>query len=101
MRRETEGLFAELAIGPAERVVRASAGLRRRDGGLLRLAPDVAQHPEMDAVDDRVRPELPVAGRPHVVAIPGRALEERASTGPGREPELAALRGQEPLEVGG
>src|SRR5262245_43291295 len=66
----------------------------------LGLVSDVPQDPHVDAVDDRVRPKGPVGRRPHVVAVPGRALEARATAWQWRQPELAPLGGEEPLEVG-
>src|SRR5437763_1028391 len=75
-----------------------AAGLRRcgcaqplltADRGRLRRAPavglsqclDVAEHAQMDLVDEPVREDLPVAPRPHPVAVPGRPDEPGAAAG--------------------
>lgn len=41
----------------------------------------VAEHPQMDLVEDPVRPEPPVAGREEPVPVPGRSDESGAPTG--------------------
>src|SRR4051812_32118733 len=57
------------------------------------------QDAQVDAMDDRVRPEAPVFGRPEVMLIPGRSDEARASAGQRFERELAALRDEEAMQV--
>src|ERR1051325_9594081 len=56
---------------------------------VLRERPHVREHARVDRVDDRVAPQRPVAGRPHVERVPRPAFEPRASFRQRDEPELA------------
>ena len=58
--------------------------LRSQASGLricLRFGPYVLQDPQVDAMNDVVRPQMPIRCRPHRVAIPGGAFEARPSSG--------------------
>jgi len=56
---------------------------------LLRKVLDVFKDPEMNPVNDQVRPNLPAGGRPHFVPVPACALKTRAATGKRDQQELS------------
>ena len=55
----------------------------------------------MNPVDDRVGPEPPVSGRPHVIAIPGGPFQQRAASGHSGQAELAPMGDEGVVEVRG
>src|SRR5690349_15617948 len=59
----------------------------------------VVQYAMMDRVDNRIRPFLPVGGRPQVVLIPGGAFEQGSSAWQRFEPELTLFRNEKSLQV--
>jgi hypothetical protein len=62
------------------RLIREQASVIMLSSSTRRFGPtlDVFKHPQVDAVNKKVGPYLPVTRRPHVMAIPGCALQ----TGP-------------------
>ena len=65
----------------------------------LRKGLHMPQDPHVNAMDDVVRPDLPISDRPHAMMIPGRSFEARPSIGQGHQAELAALRFQETFQM--
>src|SRR5437016_5175121 len=59
----------------------------------------VRQHSPMDCVNDLVRPELPIFGRPQVVFIPGRAFQSCSPIWERREQKLTPARYQEAIQM--
>src|SRR5206468_10098974 len=68
--------------------------------GLLSEPLDVLEHAPMNAMDDHVGPHFPVAGRPHVVLVPGRPLKQRPAAGERRQQKLTLARDQKAFEMG-
>ena len=59
---------------------------------MLRNFLDVIQHSQMDAMNDVVRPDVPVRRRPHGITVERRALQARASIGQRGQQKLAFFR---------
>src|SRR6266850_507929 len=66
---------------------------------LFSRRPNMFQYPEVNLVNDVIRPQMPVGRRPHGVLIPRRAFEARPPTGQRRQQELPLLRDKIPMQM--
>lgn len=61
---------------------------------------DVAEHAQMNVMNDHIGPQRPVFNRPHAVAIPACPIQPRAPAGKGGENKFR-LAGDEVAVQGG
>ena len=61
----------------------------------------MAEYSRVDTVDEKIRPQLPIACRPHVVAIPSRSYESGLAIGERNKAKLTSFALQMPVEMGG
>ena len=59
----------------------------------------MAKYPSVDAVDEEIRPCLPIVRRPHVVAVPSGSHEAGSPAGQRDEAKLASLALEMPVQM--
>src|SRR2546425_12542208 len=66
---------------------------------LLRQSLDVFEYSNVDLMENGIRPQAPVKGRPHRVAVPAQAFELGAPIAIRQQPELRGLRNEVTVEM--